>query len=243
MTYQFKEYKNPPIKEAIFSISFKVPLTPEQIENFKNTDYVKIKFPIQEDKDELVINVIKKEESAANINQIVNKGYRLRNNDNLININATQISYHSINKYKGWDNVIVELKDLFSLLSEKNNTLSISQISTRYVNQIILPDSFKNIHEYINLLPNIPKELNPLNNFFLQINTSDSNLGLTGTITETILPQKSTENNLTFLLDINVFKIMQNNSNDIWETFTCIRSFKNKLFANCITSKTEALFN
>jgi hypothetical protein len=102
----------------------------------------------------------------------------------------------------------------------------------------------KDFKEYILTNPEVaPKLPQSLSHFFMQIVMPNQEIEASAIITETMEPP--TENQrLPLILDIDVFKekIYADNKEEIWSDFENLRAFKNDIFFNSITDKTEELF-
>ena len=251
-----KQFKNPPIKEAIFAISFKEVIPQESLNLFIKNEFIKKNFPIYQPG--IVVEVTNKQkpnQTETDITKAVStnhkqEGYLLRGEDGsnrLVQINPTSLSYHTFNKYTGWESMFNELQKIWVEFCKSVSKTMISQISVRYINHIRLPFPLKNgIQNYIKLLPQIPDGINPkLNNFFIQIHVPNGKNSFQGVITETLLSTDSKKEMLIVLLDISVVEQKDFNCDEqaIWTTFNQIREFKNELFSSCITEETKELFN
>lgn len=252
MSSSVKILNNPPIKEAIFAISFKERISNEELGKFAQDSKIKELFPVfnegrvfeisnRSDSDDPGSNKISASEKQ--------EGFILRdkeNKDRLLQVNPTIISYHNFNSYAGWDVMIDELKVIWGIFKDSVG-LKVSQISVRYINHIALPFPLSGgLSNYTKLLPQVPKGINSsLNNFFVQINTSNEEKDLIGIITETILPEHLKRNEIVLLIDVSVVcqKEYNTSNQEIWDSFVKIRKYKDDLFFSCITEETEKLFN
>lgn len=229
------QYKNPPVKEAIFTFSFLQHLSAEMLDAFAKSDFVKSKY----DDNSGVLHPSNRKDNLF---------LKTKDETSLVQIRATRISYHNVNKYSGWEKMFLEAKEL---LEEFYNTTKyqgqVTQVGVRYVNHINLPpDVVKgNIEKYVRLIPSIPSEIDShKGNFFLQIPVFNEKLNLQGMITETFLPSKP-EEGINFLLDITVSEngAFNYTDNNLWNTLSKIRDYKNHLFINSITEETQKFFN
>ena len=247
-----KQFKNPPIKEAIFAISFKETIAQDQLLKFAETAYVKNNFPTHQPG--FIVTVSNKQKPNAEPKDFISttqepEGFMVRSigeRNRLIKVKPSMLSYHNFNKYAGWDNMFEELKEIWKHFCDSAGKSVVSQISVRYLNHLSIPFPFKGgFDNYIKLLPQIPQGIsNAVNSFFIQINVPNDEGDLTGIITETSLPYES-DNFAKILIDLSVVKHGEFDctKEDMWEDFIKIRNFKNKLFFNCITEETESLFN
>ena len=254
MALEHKEFKNPPIKEAIFAISFKETIPQDKLILFAESNYVKENFPIfQQGVRVEVSNKPTKDPKQLISTTEKHEGFLVRSGTGkernaIINVNPTMLSYHNSNKYAGWDNMYAELRTIWKEFCTSSGKSVVSQISVRYLNHISLPFPFPSkggFSDYIKLMPQIPEGINnSVDSFFIQINIANDEGDLKGIITETILPTNDI-NILNLLLDLSVVK--QNDfdceKEEMWDTFVKIRGYKNKIFLSCITEETEKLFN
>lgn len=248
MDQEYRQFKNPPIKEAIFTISFTEPLSPELLNAFKSSEYVTKSFPHSQ-KTFIVETKVKVEGPQSISTSHKEDGFILKNDETsnkLITVRPTHLSYHNFNQYAGWDVMVTELKDVWEALCKTTGPKTLSQVSVRYLNHIYIPLPLENgFGEYILLMPSLPPGLTKkLDNFFLQIVIPDEENYLQGIITETIIENKATKQAINFLIDLTVSKKLNQTCDNlaIWELFKHIRRYKNKLFLSCITEKTQQLF-
>jgi uncharacterized protein (TIGR04255 family) len=113
----------------------------------------------------------------------------------------------------------------------------------RYINRIEIPLPIKDFKEYILGIPDIPPKLpQELAHFFIQFTILNRNIEANAIITLTM--EEPTNNKLPIIFDIDVFRdnIYMNNETKIWDDFESLRIFKNDIFFNSITKKTEELF-
>jgi len=163
---------NPPLVEAIFGITFKDPVDQERLNLFHNTQYVKERYP------RILPGVIVEVSDSADEDRPIKTshqkdGYQLRSaveKNRLVQVRATQLTYHNLRKYAGWETMFSELKTLWDEFCKSVGKNDLSQLSVRYINQILIPLPIENFEEYINFSPKMPDGINKkLNNFFLQI--------------------------------------------------------------------------
>ena len=240
---QIRALKNPPIKEAIISASFKNTVDLEKVNAFCNSEEIKNFYPNKNEALNLLLNVppdAKKTATTTASQQHI--GYILNCEDcnKSIQVKLGQISFHNTNNYIGWNDFFDEFKRIWQIFCRIVGVVDLTQLSVRYINDVVLVPPFdKGFQEYINLLPIIPKGISPtVNNFFLQINIPNSDGTLTGIITESIASAEPRE--LHLILDINAYKVSNFvcNSDEMWNTLENLRNFKNEMFFNCLTDKT-----
>lgn len=243
-----KQLKNPPIKEAIFTFHFNDNIEADKLWSFRNSSFVAKEFKINDPIFSISITNPQKQQGSDSIITSHNEeGFVLKRNEksnNLIRVLPTHLSYHSFNKYAGWEEMCSELNTVWSEFCVLVGNPSLSKISVRYINQISLPIDEK-LEDIVRLLPSVPEGIQADNNFFLQINVSSDDGTLKGVITETFLPNKDEEKRKIFLIDINVSSMifLGDRNNLIWNVLNSMREYKNELFFSCITEKTTIFFN
>lgn len=243
-----EQYNNPPIKEAIFTLHFNENIDKDKLVLFRESEFVKTELSIISP----ILNISLLNQSSSRQNQSLvtsqkEEGYTLKKSEeenNLVRVLPSHISYHNFNKYAGWEGMFSDLQKIWLEFCKVIGENALAKISVRYINQLALPNESE-VSDYIKLLPSVPNGINALNNFFIQIRVPSNDDILQGIITETMLPNVADEKNEIFLIDLTVSKsaMFECNSNDIWSSFNEIREFKNELFFNCITDKTIELFN
>ena len=240
--------KNPPIREAIFTITFKDPVAPEKLNEFLNTPFVKSKFPAAVPGYKINITHTQKPTLQASTSD---DGFSLKQagdiNKRLIQVKSTYLSYHNLTTYDGWDVMIGELRSLWTEFCTAVGKGLLAEVKVRNINNINLPLPLnQGFREYITLAPQIPPGINPnLNGFFIQIQTSNPSKNLQAIITEALLGIDNSHKVVNLLLDITVFKkgVFNCNEEEMWNAFNELREYKDALFFSTITPKTEQQFN
>lgn len=231
------KYNNPPIVEAIFSISFRELISKEFINKFRESLFVKNNYP---ESNEGVSEEISFDDDFNSHKKIKNDGYLLNSGkDKLINLKYSHITYHSINKYEGWEKEISNLKELIDAIILLDDTIYINKISCRYLNIINLPeDSKEDLAKYLVVYPQMTKLINSKGPFLLSFTTKEAENEIRGTINEKL----ELENDINrVIVDISVEKNVDNSN--IMNTFEKLRDYKNFLFENLLRLETKILFN
>ena len=247
------QLSNPPIREAIISVSFAGFVELDLLEKFRKHEYIKEHYPDQ--RNALAIQLqgeLKAEQNDKNSDIPLSASQQQdgfimiaqeEEQTKVVQTKIGQLSFHLTNRYETWNAFIGEFKKLWSVFCEIVYKTNLTQISLRYVNEIEigLPMEY-GFEEYLNLLPNIPVGINnTLNRFFIQLDMPNKANTLNSIITETFV----TENDkVKVLLDINVRKDddFECNSEMMWQGFEEMRSYKNELFERCLTPKTIKMY-
>jgi uncharacterized protein (TIGR04255 family) len=238
--YPIKKLVNPPIKEAIISISFTgVEVT--RLSEF--CELVKNDYPKQKGMYELKA-IFENEELSSEGAKLV--GHQVLSNEEkqLITLRVNTFSFHRIEPYNSWEELKEESEKYFVLFNTLFPNLEITEIGTRYINALKLEmNEDEGFSKYLKLLPQLPDELpKAVDSYFLQIRIPKPEQGLSSVITQ-YFNQTDTPNTVEIILDIHTFKKIENNNADIWNSLELLRAFKNDIFFNSITEVTKTLYN
>jgi uncharacterized protein (TIGR04255 family) len=243
-------YKNSPIKEAVFDIKIE-PLVGFEVSTF-NIVYEKFKelYPQVKTKYRLKssISIMPDQTVEREEDPVSAFGYFYTNEQKTktIQFRLDGFSLNYLEPYTNWEEFHEEAITYWKIYSEfitSTRTMppQIDRIALRYVNRINIPLPFDYFNDYIVNMPPIPDCLpQTFRNFFMQIDVPSEN-GLNVLITETI--DDASETNLPFILDIDVSKTVEDNNFDIVKDFDEMRIMKNMIFEASVTDKTKQLFS
>lgn len=229
----FASYRKSPVREAIFSITFQEPVSLAQLQQFCDSAWVQERYGSPETEAEA-------NEPASPL------GYTLRTADRtgLLRLTTTQLHYHRLGTYPGWEVVSASFLDAWSQIHKTSPQAVSKEASIRYINRFKwnVPkeeDGGINLRDYMNLLPSIPEELPGVPGpFFLQLQTLDPITMLHSAITEVMELQHEPQSSINIVLDIRV-NSGPSEPVDLPEFLLAGRTFKNKLFESCITPATR----
>lgn len=229
------KYENPPIVEAIFTISFRELISKETIEKFKSSTFVLNNYPKNFQN---VIIGLELHNSSDVKKSLKEDGYLFNSGKNkILSLKYSRLSFHSLEKYDGWENEIEHLFKAQNELLNLDNNIYINKISTRFVNRIKLPPDFREDQaKYLAVYPQIPPNINSNGPFFLSFNTGKKEMN--GTIIEK-LECVNQENSL--IVDINVDTHVDNSQFAVM--FGELRDYKNLLFESLLRLETKCLFD
>lgn len=239
----WESLKNPPIQEAIFSITFSKELSVELLERFVNSGFVKAKFSQKVKRlseTTAAVEIKDGEFQSINTSEVPN-GYRLDSNDNsqTIILKANQLSYHKIRKYDTWENSINEFSEIWNSLLQ-NQLYNCNTLGVRFVNVIKLPFLSIELSDFFALYPTIPSGVpQNLDGFFMTVTIPKDEMraNIIQTVKSSSIIQKD---KIGIILDIDITKPIQKD-NIIVEDFQELRDYKNELFFNIITEKTKKI--
>jgi uncharacterized protein (TIGR04255 family) len=245
---EFEKFPKPPIREAIFTVSFKKEIHIDVLKAFSDLKSIREVYKIKKDSAVIQQQIRTKQQKGrphqANfLIKNLQDGYILQPSDKpekVIQAKREALSFHKIESYADWETLIDEFEDIVTdLVRASIQPIEVKEISVRYINHIKY-DVKDSLNEYFNLLPmaveGVPRNLN---SFFLQLGTTQNELH--AIITETIAKIKEEP---LFIIDLKVSKMLGITLDDesIWSSFDDIRKFKNQLFFSIITDKTKNLF-
>jgi len=234
----FASYSQSPVREAIFSVTFQPPLPMELVRAFCASPWAAQGYaPAEEEGDA-------KEQPGP-------LGYVLRTADRsaLLRLTTTQLHYHRLGNYPGWEVASTAFLDAWTQLGQELPEIISQEASIRYINKIgwEIPQGGEIIlNEYLTLLPNLPDEFpGAPGPFFLQVQALESAQNLHGTVTEVMEFPRGVSSRIEVVLDIEVSYSAPEATEisfNLVDFLQAGRTFKNKLFESCITSATRALF-
>ena len=237
----FIKLKNTPIKEIIFTISFKENIELEKLEIFKKAPKIAENFPL--------VNKGFNTQIEAKLNQVPTSnvstdGYIFRSKSAepyLIQARRGSFSFHKVNGYESFESLINELKTYWDILIQSCGQLTIVNLSVRYLNFIE-----KNTEENINDLITI----NTVHPFGKKIDTNftqhkfiyDKNPEIIVNVITAIGKNGDKDG---VILDVILNKKIEIKKDEVFDfnTYTDLRTAKNDIFFKSITEKTINKYN
>jgi len=229
-------YSQSPVREAIFSVTLQAPLSVERLQEFCTSPWAKQHYGTVETE-------------AASSEHTPSLSYVLSNPERsaLLRLTTTQLGFHRIGIYPGWDIASTAFLDAWQQLVTVIPEAVGQGASIRYINRInlkISADSPLNLNDYLNLVPSLPDNFPAPGPFFLQVQTMEPSQNLHAVITE-VTEFTDGPPSIEIVLDIRVShsQTKENLSALSLPGFLKAgRMFKNQLFESCITDTTRALF-
>lgn len=220
---------NTPIKEIIFSISYEEIVDKDCFDKFVNLNSIKEKF-----------NEIKP--SETNSIRITNKGlkhskdntgFHLKNENEVLQMRMGSISYHYLNKYIEFDEILGSIIKYWKCFDQvSKDTLTVSEISVRYINVIEVDEDNPASH----LVQLYPKQSDDREIINFQNLVSFSYLKHPKYVVNVVSTKPKDG---LVLLDISVSYKYDNFKQEIEiaEKFKALQEIKNKAFFDSITAK------
>ena len=239
-------YKNAPIQEAVFDIRVTTVLN-QDITSYENLGKAFLQgYPKEEKVIKVVgaINVSQEKQNVLSTPTVLGSIFSNESGSRKIQIRKDGFTFNMLRPYTKWEDFSSQAFHYWRIYKENVRPLSVNRIALRYVNKIDLPLKDLDFDHYFKNVPKIPEGLPQIfNGFFLQMQIPcDTTSGINANITQTFQNQGS--ESIPFLLDIDVFKIIVDDTKaDLNTEFEKIRNFKNLIFERAITDKTRSLFN
>ena len=218
--------ENTPIKEIIFSISYEEIVDKDCFDKFVNLEFIKNKF---NDIKPSVTNSIEITNGGLKHSHD-NSGFHLKNENEILQMRMGSISYHFLNNYCEFNTILDSLIKYWNVFDEiTKDTLTVSEISVRYINVIEIDEENPASH-LVQLYPKQSDDRKILNfqNLvnFTYLKYPNYNINVVSTKPKDEL----------VLLDIGVSYKFQENDN-LEDMFRPLQEIKNKAFFDSITAK------
>lgn len=225
----FPTLENTPIKEIIFSISYEEIVDKDCFDKFVNLDFIKEDFneikPSETNSIEITNEGVKHSKD--------NSGFHLRNKNEVLQMRMGSISYHYLDKYCEFDDLLNSLMKYWKTFDKvTKDALTVSEVSVRYINVIEIDEENPASH----LVQLYPKQSDDRKIINFQNLVSFSYLKHPDYIVNVVSTKPKEE---LVLLDISVSYKNKNINDDkeIKEKFIPLQEIKNKAFFDSITAK------
>lgn len=222
-----------PIKEIVFSISFGKEIDPEKMNAFLHDpeidDYFTRTIPAGKNR-----GFSDREKPSPEPRPMDNLILvRDKENVEIFRMKRGSLSYHIIDQYKAYPDLLDKLEFLWSVFLRIIGSVEVSQVSVRYINQITIP-SGEDYTSYTTVSVNTPFDSVSTQLVHLKLDKLSSEGNTSANITMAVKKNKD------LILDIIVNKSIENQIfKKISEAFSDLRSEKNKVFQSMITDQTK----
>ncbi|MCV9942972.1 TIGR04255 family protein [Rhizobium sp. BT-175] len=235
-----EKYRVPPITESVVEFRFSTPVSFEAIE--KREPKLKRNYP----------NVVSNIEVKANFSKSgmsgsqnpIGKKFTTRDQLQVMVVNADLLAIGQLAPYPGWDEFRERVKRDYLAHVEQFGRRQISRIGMRYINRIDVEAQTAEVQDYLNVYPTTPIKADGGMTFALQATQQlpNSKYGVT---LQSASVEPPVPRNLSFLLDIDVFRAVDIPSRDdhILELLEEMRIIKNSIFESSVTDQARKLFN
>lgn len=242
-----KNYKKPPIVEAVIELRFAESLNQQHLETLALKK--KSRFTVQKIEEiEFKISAQKDLAAQTEINSKL-VGYKLIGSDdtsNLIQIKSNSISISRLPPYEGWPKLIESFKEYYSWYTNKKFK-PLNRIGVRYINRIDIPMTTKGIEleDYFKVYPATPKTgFLDINSFGMQtVAALDNSKVLTINLHSANETPLINHASIVFDLDVAQVQNMPLSEAKLFETLEQIRVIKDQHFENLLTPRCKKIFN
>jgi uncharacterized protein (TIGR04255 family) len=251
-------FSNPPIVEAIFHV---VVERDSEFNNETLNDYARYiteTFPAFDRKEQ---RFLKNEISfplndphniTSSVSNIL-QGYFLASNEDskVIQANTDNFSFSKLRPYATWESFYQEAIQFWEKYAEITSVDRVKRLGLRYLNRIAIPFEGKpvKLQDYSKIFPEISDDLSmTISGYFMQISLASEVYTPSRAIVNQTIGNVETNGDLVstpLILDIEVFQEVDLNSQDssIESIFiNNLRPFKNDIFLNGVTEKSQEFF-
>jgi uncharacterized protein (TIGR04255 family) len=251
-------FSNPPIVEAILHVVI------ERDSEFNNetlTDYAKYiteGFPIFDRKEqrflknEISFPLNDPDNITSSVSNIL-QGYLLASNDNskVIQANTDNFSFSKLRPYGTWESFYQEANEFWEKYAEITSVDRVKRLGLRYLNRIAIPFEGKpfKLQDYIKIFPEVSDDLPmTISGYFMQVSLASEVYKPSKAIVNQTSGNVETNGDIVYtplIFDIEVFQDVDLNSQDssIESIFiNNLRPFKNDIFLNGVTEKSQEFF-
>ncbi len=172
-------------------------------------------------------------------------GIRLTSKDEkyISNFACDGFSVSRLEPYEDWERFADEALRLWKIYIETLNPSEKTRVSSRFINEIVLPLPIVDFDEYFTAAPQQPEGLpQGISNFFTRTTFTHEEYQATANVVLTM--GSNIEDTLPVILDIDVFKSLSGEITleECFEELKKLRDFKNDIFFKSITEKTAGLY-
>ena len=164
----------------------------------------------------------------------------------LVQARMSGFTFNKLKPYDRWETFRDEAKVLWDKYRTLFKPANVTRLALRYINRIEIPLPVKEFRDYCLLFPEIPPNMpQGLAEFFMRFVVPETERGPTGIVTVTFEPLKPASTVLPLIFDIDVFQLfemMSPESEEIWQKFEQLCTFKDTIFFSSVTEKTKELF-
>lgn len=226
-----------PIKEIIFTISYKEDIESSILDKFCNDEYFKESFSRHEG---FQANIKAISNSPVTTN-VTKDGFVLRSDklNYMVQVRKGSLAFHKIKDYEEFERLFERLEYFWTQLIALSGELTITKLSLRYLNFISM-EGGETVDELIRIKVEHPFNFN-LKNQFVQLNfTSDANTDLKINV---VTAKGIDDKNQSGLVLDTILNLDIKDNNLLTDSFKLMRQVKNDIFFSTITQYTIDKYN
>jgi len=174
------------------------------------------------------------------------QGYFFKSDDgkNIAQFRVDGFTFNRLRPYTSLDDILPLAMEMWDVYCGVAKPEVVTRLAVRYINDIPLPPSLRELEDYLRAAPTIPPELpQGLSAFVSRVTIHQAEHRLTANIFQAFQSDITTRQ-IKVILDIDVYKQHQYavDESAISNTFQQLRTFKNQIFFNVLTDETLRLF-
>ena len=172
-------------------------------------------------------------------------GYALRTEgpDRIAQFRRDGFTFNKLRPYTSWQEVFSQAWDLWQLYVEKARPLIVSRVAVRYINHLRIPYPYS-FDEYLSDPPTLSDGApTQLTDYFKRIAVSDPSSNVSANVIQA-LEQGPEINTVAFLLDIDVYRMLEMDPRDsaLRDIFAQLQETKNSIFFGAITDQAAEMY-
>lgn len=157
----------------------------------------------------------------------------------IVDFGLNAFAFHWLAPYSEWADLRSESKRLWEIYVQSMKPKAITRLGVRFINKLAIPQSARDLCDYLVPGPIVPPGLpQSLQSFLSRIEIADVLHKRVGIVAQA-LQGLSKDGNLSVVLDIDAIRAGSVAATDptIWEVADSLRDFKNDIFFNSVTDR------
>lgn len=168
-------------------------------------------------------------------------------NKRIFQVGKDRFSFIKVGKYSSWDDFSAEMLVVWSKFCESTEIKVLSRIGVRFINNLNLPSTMKELDGFLCNAPTIPSKTPSVDlGFLTRIMIANNEIEAEATISRALDPNKLkvAGDKLPVILDIDVYMVgaMVPSGDQLTRCLLKLRNYKNDIFFNSLTSKALELY-
>lgn len=242
-----EKYTKAPIVESLIEIKFAEPLPSMSSTDAFEQQVAQLHARIQDRYPDT--HKIRNAEIELDVDASVTErffGQRFISEDKTCRVSVTleSFAFTQYGTYQDWETFSQKAADAYDCFTSAFSTPKIEAIRVRNINLIrldITKNQNINISDFLVSAPSVPLDLpQETSNFLMRLQLPIKEIDAVCHITQT--PNEISEDHMSIILDVDIFRKMSNNGCNVWSLFDEIRPYKNKYFQAFLTDKAKKLF-
>ena len=236
-----RHLEHAPITEALIDFRVKA-WAGFRVEEFANLRVrLADRFPKVEERRDLkaTFGIVQGEGQPPVMEDLGLQGYFFKSPDErtIAQFRVDGFTFNRLPPYTRWEELFPQAMELWDFYVSISKPEVITRLAVRYINRIVLPPGPVNFETYLRAAPVIPPELPQyVSSFLTRVTIHDPTTGNAAHVAQALEANASGQQ-LAVILDIDAYREQEFAIDDpaIWETYSQLRAFKNRIFFNSVT--------